>query len=314
LDHDSASQLLSDLLAHRLTGEEAAAVQAHVDSCSACMEVWTAMRSVKADIGREDAALFDEHPAAEHLVAYAAGDRDLRIPDLARLGDHVRLCPPCAQEVRVTRKALGSKRPLRIPGLSDAVAIPHVGRSFGRMPALSWAAFAVAILAVGYLELVRVPAIRRGETEARTEARSLRERTAEIESSLQAALSRLRATENWSGGFALLVLSTPLRDAEVKLPEIQIASGQPIQPILVDADLSIDAEDSIQAELVRQPDGARVWSHATQFREMWDPAQKTVNLLVPARALTPGVYRLDIHRSGAAEPAFSSSFRVRPTP
>jgi hypothetical protein len=69
----------------------------------------------------------------------------------------------------------------------------------------------------------------------------------------------------------------------------------------------------VRVSLIREPAG-EVWSAEGEREEFWDEANGVVGLLIPADALTPGDFRLELHSASDAPPLFTGRFRVHREP
>jgi hypothetical protein len=65
----------------------------------------------------------------------------------------------------------------------------------------------------------------------------------------------------------------------------------------------------VRVSLIRGPEG-EVWSAEGEREEFWDEANGLVGLLIPADALTPGEFRLELRSAADATPFFTGRFRV----
>ena len=315
MDHDQASALLSDLVAGRLAPAEAGDVEAHLGRCDECRSVYRTLWLVREEASATGDALFDAHPEPELLVRYALADAALATAELARVGAHARACPTCFQEVAVTRRAEAG------PGFLTRFArllFPHMGsESFWPRLAPVLTALVLVLSYPAYLGVVRAPEAGRRNHELVSQLGATQERERTGQNALQATRDELSRVRSWGGGVNLLYLEGATRSGGASRPSISVRPEQPLQPILIDHDLSA-AAGTISVSLVREGSGggaapaAPLWEHTGTRDELWDRASHGISLLVPAALLTPGEYRVEIRQAGGGLPRFSARFRVTP--
>lgn len=127
--HESVIQLLPEMVEGRLAPGPVAELEAHLAECDECRQYHRTCRLI-ALASRADAA--GSHPAAEDLVAYAAG----AVPAARRaeIDTHLAGCHACDEDVRATRASRADVR----------AAIRGAGPSTGRVARI--AAIAAGLL------------------------------------------------------------------------------------------------------------------------------------------------------------------------
>ncbi len=290
MDHDDASQRLTDWVAGRLAEPDAAAVAAHVAGCAACREVAEAVRGVRAAVAEHGEHLFSAHPLPEALARFALAPDAVALPELSALRGHLAACPTCERELALVRAANG---PAPLRALRAWVPARGAGAALLR-PAL---AVLVALLAVpAWLGIVELP---------RERARA---RQAVREAAVAPAPVAREAAPAWAGGAVdLLVLSAPTRGAEGEVPLVRLRPGQPAVPLLVE--LARPRADSLTLRAIDAA-GVAAWSLTTARDELWDVRHGGLSALVPAAALGAGAYRLEVAPAGGGAPLLVARFRV----
>lgn len=126
------------------------------------------------------------------------------------------------------------------------------------------------------------------------------------------ALPNLKSKMEQGGSFGFLYLPKPSRGTPAAPPEIGVQPGQMFQPVLVEFPRAeAESEDSgIEILLVRTEGGAVVWRYGGRVRDLVDPEEETLNLLIPASTLESGEYRLEIRDPDRESPIRVASFRV----
>ncbi len=308
LDHDAVVPVLSDLVSGRLaTGREAAA-WAHVGACTECQEALSTMARVREGLERYGATLLDGHPSSDELATFALAYDELATEQLGRVGDHVRRCSRCATDVELVRRAspaAGSRRQLVLP---PAAAWARTLRS----AAAIGVAAALVLAYPAYRGMVRLPVLERDHRQTAHELESVRAHLRALESSPAISGGEdVRAT-GWSGPAALLFLSDTRRGGAAT-PAVTLRPGQPFLPVLVDYQPpEVTAQTPLWLSLARAGDGVQLWTHRTTWSQVWDAPIQAMILLLPARLLPPGAYRLEIRLLGVAASPHVATFRVVP--
>jgi hypothetical protein len=306
MDCEAVRERLPWLLNSTLDAAEAAAVENHLAGCPACRE---------ERAGSELAArLFASHPTAADLVAHAFGDSPPAESEL--VASHLLACAECREElalVSASREAM------------DPAPVEQVGRAGGRANRdrrLALAATLAALLA-GAGWLATWQALRdAGETAGQRQA-ALQERVERLEAALRppppavapsvpgtppaaerlAALERelaeLRAPRAGLAVVELLSDELVLRGPGAAPPAIE--ATRPTTLLLV-AD-SFAAGESFRLRLLPAAGGAAAWEGEARA-----PTAGELALYLPAGALPPGSYQLQVRR--ASDAAVLATFRL----
>ncbi len=290
MDHDEASQHITEWVAGRLAEVDATAVAAHVAGCAACRAVAEAVRGVRAAVAEHGEHLFSAHPVPEALARFALAPGALALAELGALRGHLAACPTCARELALVRAA-NAPAPLR--ALRAWAPARGAGAALLR-PAL---AVLVALLAVpAWLGIVVLP---------RERARSREATHAAVHAPAPAPRA---AAPAWPGGAVdLLVLSAPTRAAAGAAPLVRLRPGQPAVPLLVD--LARPRADSLTLRVIDAA-GVTTWSLTAARDELWDARHGGLSALLPAAALDQGAYRLEIAPARGGAPLLIAPFRV----
>lgn len=299
MDHEEAKLVLADLVSGRLGPEEAGRVRDHVASCAECRETAATLSAVGEEVRAHGQALFEPHPTSDEIVRYAMGKDELAAGDLARIGAHLRACPTCSHEVKVTREAASSATAWwrRLAGW-------FVSPAMAPAPALRIAAVALLVIMVypAYLGLVKLPQVREGAGP----------RPGAVAVAPETPAADVRP--GWSGGFQLLhLVNLNLRD-HYEIATIAIAPGQPYQPIVISEALSSEevpiSQRSVRIAIRRLPDLTLTWEYAGPVADIWDPNLEALCVSVEGGDLPPGEYEI-LLREGTQEASKSvGRFRV----
>jgi hypothetical protein len=288
MNHEQSVPLVSDWARGRLEAARAREVEAHVRICHACSEA----AEVAAGLGAEAerlAAPGSAHPSSVALARYVEMPEDESTAALARIGAHLLGCQDCREDVALMREA-------RAPGwwrsLRSWVAVPGAPARL-LQPALAVAAVLLAYPAwVGLVEYPRTRAAaeqRLREAEARAASRPPAPPPPDLQ----------------GGGVAALVLRGATRSGAA-VPTLRLRGGQDLQPVLVD--VALPAGPLVATVL--HDDGRPAWSVQGPRDEFWDATNQLAGFLVPARALPPGDYRLELRSPDDRAPFLTARFRV----
>lgn len=107
----------------RLTGEEAAAIEAHLAVCWSCARDAGSLRSMMRSIRAQAQT---DHVPSQDLIAFADGSKNILGRRAASIADHLRGCRECAEDLDLLRRAervergepveaKGSRRPIEMP-------------------------------------------------------------------------------------------------------------------------------------------------------------------------------------------------------
>lgn len=283
MDHESASLLLSECVAGKLTGPTAAEVAAHVQECSECGALAETLAAVRGEVAEHGQALWLPHPPALDLARFASDDRSMSTADFALIGAHVRACPACGTETRLAREAQvpSAWRWLRawLPEFMDRRALAVV----------AFAALAVVLAYPAYIGLVEYP---------RAVSRSSHGTTAAPVPNSPSSVS--------GGPAAVLILTGESRGAASVVPLARLRAGQTQLALLIDA--APPNGDPLELEL-RNRAGQLLWHARAQGAELWDAQQHVMSLAIPVVALVGGEFVLSIGASGRP-PEVNRRFRV----
>ena len=293
MNHLETSAVLTDLLALRLEGPAAAEAWQHVASCRECQDVVTAMHMVRSAIATGGAEAFSPHPASDDLVRYALIDPELSTPALARIGAHVLGCEECGRAAELTRRAEAATR--HEPG---RFMLPWSGLHWPRwapvlVPALG--ALAVALAFPAWQGAVGYPELARRSAAIEQEAAILKDETRSLRASLAG-----RASEATSTGPVRLLYLPPATRGESSVARLTLFPGQAFQPVVIQHRPFEGAAPNgrVEIRVIRESNGATTWHEERAVTDLWDAAQSAMVLLLPARDLSPGRYRLEILSAG----------------
>jgi hypothetical protein len=297
MDHEAASLLLSDWVAHKLTGEIAATVAEHVANCAECRSLGETLVAVRGEVAEHGQALWSPHPSALDLTRFVTGDDPLETDEYARVGAHLRACPACGMEAHLAREAQlpSAWRWLRawLPEFMGRRAVPGV----------AFAALAVMLAYPAYLGLVEYPRQLRlapqsgGESAGGTHASGTR--PAEISTPTAAEIG---------GPAAVLILTGEARGGASVLPVARLRVGQTQLSVLIDA--APPKLDPVEIEL-RDQAGRLVWHIRARGAELWDERQHVMSLAIPVAGLAGNEFMLSLGVAG--RPAeVNRRFRVVP--
>jgi len=286
MDHAEAQRLISDWARGRLDAARAREVEAHARGCADCTSAAEAAAGLEAE-SRRLAAEAAPHPAPEALARYVEAPEESSTLELARIAAHVRACGRCREDLEIAR---ASAAPAWWRAVRAWLAAP-AGPLRALQPALALAALLLVYPAwIGLVESPReIAAANRRAREADARARA----------------GAVAAPAPRGGGIAVLVLRGATRGSD-DLPELRPRPGQVLQPVLVDANMP---GTTVAVTLVREP-GTRVWQAEGPREQFWDPANALFGMLVPAAALAPGEYRLELAPAAGAAPQVTARFRV----
>ena len=94
-------EMLPWYVAGTLDAKQADEFRQHLAECQSCRNEVGVLEPMRDELERHGAALLEDHPAAELVVAAARGELDG--PEAERLRRHLALCSACATEVRWVR-------------------------------------------------------------------------------------------------------------------------------------------------------------------------------------------------------------------
>jgi hypothetical protein len=305
LDHQKAIPLLPDLLADRVEEPEASAAWAHVAECVLCRSVLTTVHEMRAAIAAEGRRLFTRHPSSAEIVRFSIGEPRPGGEDAAGMEQHLKQCEACRNEVDLVKRAdyetrLDSPRPLLLSNLFAGLwpQLPRLA------PAL--AAIALVLAFPAYRGFVAYPSLETAYRNAEREVSGLRSEGEQLRRELAA---RPPAADPWIGVVRLLVLGPTTRAGE-PLPIVELAAGQPYQPIVIEHRPFDAGEQQAMVEITVSGDAqGTVWRVERDARSLWDPALSAMVLLVPKSALEPGIHKVQVRRQGQVR--FEARFEVR---
>ncbi len=298
MDHEQASLLIPDLVAGRLAGEQAAAVERHLGECAGCRDTAALHRSFRGEIESFGEHLFSDHPPADLLVAFALASARVGGGDSAPIGAHVRACPTCQVEVASIRGA-ESRADAWWQGLAEALRQRELP---GPIPALVPALLVLLFVYPAYLGVVRLPQVRLEREKALEEIEALRDNPPGAGSWTGGPVSSLTLPSDPRGGGD--TLSTPI-------PAVRLRAGQTFQPVRIAVEPFLWPADRIVVVTLRAAAApAGLWSLRARVADLWDAADEAINLLVPVTKLKPGDYVVEIGEPEATAPGYSARFRI----
>jgi len=254
------------------------------------------VRSAATDLGP---ALFSGHPSPEDIVRFSLVDPELSTQELASIGDHVRACEACTEAVDLTRRAdVATPDRRRAWSLPDASWLDALWPRLA--PALAPAlAVLVAVLAYpAYQGLTSYPALQRQQQSQARSLDQLRGSEGRLRRELESRPA-VAAAGSWAGPARLLYLPAETRGVH-PTPTVVWSADQLYQPLVIQhRPFSGLAPSGTVGITIRRGDGSVVWQTARPASELWDAGYASLVVLVPAGALTPGSYRVDVLRDGA---------------
>lgn len=321
MNHDQAVQILPDYVEGVVDAGDAGALERHLASCAECRQSVSMLRRIATELSAIDAAAFDDHPESSRLVDYSLVPAQLARADLESIRLHVKSCPSCALEVAAVHSADSWSRSWW-RGIAEAwrasiTAVPVP------VPTLATAALALLLVYPAYLGTVKLPAVYQ-QQQAAVEAleHTEHERQEAVEALAHAEQERREAIEAsartaeraWTGGpGAVLALAGPVRSAAQAsaVPVVQLRSHQQFLPVRIGFDISSwAAEQAVVVTLRELNSPQQLWRHSGRAAEFWDPDDEAINLLLPAEALPPGTYTLEITQQGSPAAAYSADFAI----
>jgi anti-sigma factor RsiW len=310
MNHEAAVELLAEYARGTLGGAHRAAMETHLASCDECSGVVSLHQAIEREAGEFGPALFGSHLTPDALVALALSGASAPSADAAAMHAHIRACPPCAREWQVTQRA---HREARLPWWQRALPRRLAPEAFAlRVLAPACAVLLVALSLPAYRGLVEFPALEREKGRVAAEAQDLRARTEALQRDLDAARRRGGEARPFAGGVNVLVLAPATRDVPPAPPVLHLRAGQDVQPIVLGCKFSNeDAETRrIVLTIAREGETKPVWRYEARAADMWDPVNRLVAVLVPARVLTPGRYELVLVDAKSAATLYAASFVV----
>lgn len=274
MNHDQALLRVEDYAAGRLAEPDATAMRTHLASCALCRDLVSACElAIEADALASTGE--GAHPPADVIAAFAVGLGRGGPWTADRVGAHVRVCAPCADDVSRVRDA---ERSLARPGIRERLAalLGPEARSF-LFPALA----TLAIVA-----LVLVYPIVHGVARLRLQASRIDE------------LSRLLERSGGAGGtgvYPLYVLTGTERGTESsRRSEIRLSGTAVDLAFAPFLPASGTGTDVYHVE-IRGQDDRPLWSFAlplASLRRASDVSDGLLPLRVPVAALPAGDARL----------------------
>lgn len=298
MDHDQASLKLTDLALSHLSPAEAAAVESHAAACADCRETLEFIRRFAAQVKSDGDFLFDTHPLANDLVAWATRSPEMTAEAREAVERHVASCPSCRREADLTRRVAAeasedTPAASRAPDRSRQPKLIRLARPVDRWrtAALAAAAALLALIYPAYRGLVKmtrhpVPAVAGGNLSALVlfgESSAVTEDTPQV---------RLLPHQD----------SLPVVVAWIPSSSLGFTGGPGEHPEM--------RTTRIVSKIRRLADDAVLWTAESTMADSWDVRSQQSTFLVPTRGLSPGLYRLEIAKAGADQPDYSTVFRV----
>jgi Putative zinc-finger len=286
LDHEQAATRITDWVSERLSPAEAERVAEHVRSCVSCTAAAEAARALR--VAARETGPRTPHLDSVTLARYTLTPADLTVTEIAGCRAHLDECPDCARERDLVRAA-------NAPSWTRALAAWLAGAPEPRAllaPAL--AVIAVLLAVPAYQGLVTLP----------------RERARHEASVVATPAVPVMHPSAWAGGGVETLMLEPATRGVTTTPVVRLRPGQPAEPILFACDRP--PGDSVTVRLTGTHD-AVVWTHVTAVSEIWSAGHHVVSLLVPADALSPGEYRLELLSAPDQGLHASARFRVEPS-
>ena len=292
MDHGVAQRHVSDWARGRLDPALSREVEAHVRVCAECRAAAEAASGLEAEQQRL-AGRPTPHPPTDRLASYVETPDAEPLATLFEIGTHLRSCDACQGDVTLMREAAA-------PALHRSW-LAGVRPWFAR-PRFLQPALAAALLLLAYPAWVGLVEYPRSRQAAREEVREAARRA---RSEAEARLRPAPPSSPRGGGFAALVLRGPTRSGG-EVASVRLREGQELQPLLADV---VPPPGTLHASLIRDP-GGEVWSASGEREAFWDPTNQLTGFLVPAAALAPGEYRLELRSAAERPPFFVARFRV----
>lgn len=306
LTHNEARLVLTEYAHGRLDSQGAHALEGHVAACVECRGALAALRALERELAEHGEAALSEHPVPEKLVRFAVNSSRIAVPELARLAAHVRACPTCEREVELTRGADAWRAPW---WRSFARAWQEAQAGPWGMLAPAMAVIALVLAWPAWLGVRELPNVRRAQETATHDAAQLQREVVSLREVVQAN----DAAASWSGGARALAFPALRRGVPPEPPELRVVPGQPHVPVYVAFDPR-DAGDpaALAIVILRAGTPGEVFQLEGAAADLWDPAVQGLSLLLPARVLEPGDFRLEVRVPGEERPRYASPFRVLP--
>ena len=304
MDHEQAAQILPDYIEGIVGAADASALEGHLASCAECRDSVSMLRRIATELSAMGAAAFDDHPESSQLVDYTLVPAHLAQSDRERIRLHLKSCPTCAKEMASVRSAESWSRSWArdVQGVLGAILAPS------RIPALATSALALLLAYPAYLGVVQLPRVASERQEAiEALAQWATKPPPQVASSKPPA---------WPGGpSATLALAGGTRSGgetagSEPIPVVHLRDHQAFLPIRIDFDPSALAAEQIVVSLREINSPQQLWRHSGSAAEFWDPDDEAINLLLPADALHPGTYTLEITKEGSPAAAYSADFAI----
>lgn len=307
VEHEQAAQVLPDYAEGALDPADADALERHVASCVECNENLSLLRRIGMEIAESGAAVFDDHPESARLVDYALVPPQLAEADLARIDAHVKSCPTCSREVASVRSAESSSTSWA-RSVEEALRVAAFPAT--RIPAFATAVIALFLAYPAYLGVVQLPRVAQERQEAVETLARLATKPPPLQHEAPAWMGGPSATLALAGTTRSVGDDAHAADAP-PIPVVQLRDHQAFLPVRIDFDVSaLGAEPLIVVTLREINSPQQLWRHSGSAAEFWDPNDEAINLLLPADALHPGTYTLEIAKEGSPAAAYSADFAI----
>jgi hypothetical protein len=163
-------------------------------------------------------------------------------------------------------------------------------------------AFAVLVAVLAYPAwqgLVEYPALERRQAATAHDLETLRKVGTNHQNAPPGEPPHIAAPES-AGPARLLYLAAQTRGAD-SAPHVTLFPGQLYQPIVIEHRPFSERipRGSVSLRITRLAGGVTTWSEERRVTEVWDSTNSSLVLLVPASALPPGEYTLEVERNGA---------------
>jgi hypothetical protein len=319
MTHDEAVLLLPDLSHDRLDAGVAAQARSHLATCGECLALAETYECLLEAAGHEASSPEAAHPVSAEIVRFALRSGDLPTEDLARLASHLRSCPGCAEDVRLTREAESAGRAGWVRNLLGNAAVLLDVRRLALAAAL---ATGLAVAVMGYpafLGLYRLPraagdaerarqAVTREQSDSQARMRQLTE-------AYYLKLDDLRRSVAPAEPIDLNFLVGATRDAGPE-SRLTIKVDRPLIHLAIapDGRSIVRSEEPYRFEILGGDRTIRAWElPGRRIRDYLDSPQGAVIFTVPASELPPGVYRLRlVTPARPVTPLFESNFTTVP--
>jgi hypothetical protein len=260
MDHREASLLLVDYVRGGISADQRRAVADHVAAHPECADTVRFLADLDADLQRHGRKLLGEHPAADALVAHAAGAPDeLEPAEREAVAAHVSGCAACFADLQTVRRVH-----------AELVEAPEAAAAGGRR-GRGWTTVGMS-LAAGLLLGVAIPRL----------------------------LAPTTQMEIWEGPVPVVRVDGNRRDDSLPAFRVPAAAQVVPFVVAWDPWLLPGAAEGtpLLIRIEDTATGREAWRLATTIGEAWDAPNRVIAFLAPVAALGTGAKTLTITGPG----------------